>query len=163
MLVFFSRLWISGLQVQCVYVEKIHLCVILWGSLLYWLCVLPSRAWFNAAFVNVGQNTLWTALSPPLSFSSSLSVSLSFSHLQFFVSFIIFLSTPQFLLSPSFSLCISYHFPLFLSLTFSLVTAYNSLPLHPSLFLFVCIAATYSPVYYTHANASHSTSLSFLH
>lgn len=47
----------------CVFESK---CVSLCGSWLYWLRVLPSRAWFNAAFVNVGQNSLWTPLSHPL-------------------------------------------------------------------------------------------------
>ena len=84
------------------------MCKCVCGSWLYWLCVLPSRAWFNTAFVNVGQNSLRTALSPLLCLYRPLFLLLILTSWLLSVSVLLL------------SLCTSLsHFPMFRTLVLS--------------------------------------------
>lgn len=103
-----------------------------------WLFALPNRAWFNTAFVNIGQNSLWTALSPPLYLFFLPFCSISFLHRYVSLCFLS-LSLPRFL-----------HFPIFHLLPFSILLLILSLSLPithchsmPPSFSFLFIAATY--------------------
>lgn len=128
--------WVAGQgTVQCVCIWETSLC----GSWLYWLHVLPSRAWFNAAFCECR-----TELVTDSSFSPSLSFSPSHSHISLFVSLTCFLPIHQFLLLRRLSRSYSPLPLVFLSVSLYLTaTAYHSWPLLRSLFLFLFIAATY--------------------
>lgn len=110
-------------------------------EMVHWLCVLPIRAWFNTAFVSVGQNSFWTAFSSPLCLVFISFCSISFLHRYFFLTLTllsVFVSTSVSPLPDLSSVSFSIIFCSFYS-----TTAYHSLSLYASLFLFLFIAATY--------------------